>query len=364
MATPDAAQPLGRRLSYAQCWEDWRVLVKALRPGPDDRVLSIASAGCNSLALALQGAHVVALDLSEPQLALCELKLAGGHVPYPRFLILLGLADGDPLDVLAELRQRLSPSARTFWDAHHDLLRQGVLGAGRFERYLALFRRRILPLIHGPERIRELIDAKSPAEQRRFYQQRWHTRRWRWLFRIFFSRRVMARLGRSPEQFSQVEGAVADRILARAEQVLGGMSLDENPYVQWILEGGFRDLEQAHPYLSRQGHAQLPEIAERLQLVHAPLQEHLPACPEGRYTAFNLSNIGEYLPAGAFAQLYGELVRAGRSGAHVAYWNLFVHRQRPVELASCVQAHPLCSADLLRQDRVPFYGAFRLEVLR
>ena len=203
MQRHDAAQALGRRLSYAQCWEDWRVLVKALHPGPHDRVLSIASGGCNSLALALQGAQVVALDLSEPQLALCELKLAGGHVPYPRFLTLLGLAEGDPLDVLAELGPRLTPSARAFWDAHHDLLRQGVLGAGRFERYLALFRRRILPLIHRPAMIRELIDAKSPTEQRRFYKRCWHTRRWRWLFRIFFSRSVgLATRRRSPASCS------------------------------------------------------------------------------------------------------------------------------------------------------------------
>ncbi len=41
---------LAARLGYAQCWEDTRLLRDALRVGPGDRVLSIASAGDNSVA--------------------------------------------------------------------------------------------------------------------------------------------------------------------------------------------------------------------------------------------------------------------------------------------------------------------------
>jgi S-adenosylmethionine-diacylglycerol 3-amino-3-carboxypropyl transferase len=387
VTTGTAATPLASRLSYAQCWEDWRVLGDALAVGPGDRVLSVASAGCNSLALALQGAHVVGIDLSPPQIALCELKLAGGALPYPRFLQLLGLGDGDPLDAYREIEPRLGADTKAFWRAHQDLLvgaamsrgtadgsndaakgrrrpAFGILGAGKFERYLGTFTRRVLPLIHNPRRIQGLIDAKTPAEQRSWHDRRWSTLRWRGLFRVFFSRWVMARLGRSPEQFAQVQGSVAERILARCDAVLGGQDLADNPYVQWILEGAWRSIAVAHPYLTPAGHAGLVEAADRVRWVCASLEDHLPSVAQGHYTAFNLSNIGEYLPAPVWHGLYAHLLHAASPGARVAYWNLFVPRSCPTALEGRVERHPDRSVALLAQDRVPFYGAFVLETVR
>ena len=50
--------------------------LRALRPRPGSRVLSIASAGDNTLALLAEGAEVVAADLSRAQLACLELRCA------------------------------------------------------------------------------------------------------------------------------------------------------------------------------------------------------------------------------------------------------------------------------------------------
>lgn len=364
MTAANAAAPLASRLSYAQCWEDWRVLSDALAVGPGDRVLSVASAGCNSLALALQGAEVVGIDLSPPQIALCELKLAGAALAYPRFLQLLGLGEGDPLDAYREIEPRLGEDCRAYWRAHQEPLAAGVLEAGKFERYLGTFTQRVLPLIHNQRRIHGLIDAKEPAEQRAWHDRHWSSLRWRGLFRVFFSRRVMARLGRSPEQFAQVQGSVADRILARCDAVLGGQDLSDNPYVQWILEGTWRSIAIAHPYLTPAGHAGLAEARERMRWVCASLEEHLPSVPAGHYNATNLSNIGEYLPTPVWHQLYEHLLKAAAPGARIAYWNLFVPRSCPPPLEGRIQRHPERSAALMAQDRVPFYGAFVLETVR
>ena len=55
------AESIERRASfdlirYANCWEDADVLLDALQPKPGDRILSIASAGDNSLSLLASGA--------------------------------------------------------------------------------------------------------------------------------------------------------------------------------------------------------------------------------------------------------------------------------------------------------------------
>ena len=363
MADLDA---LARRISYAQCWEDPGVLVPALQPGPGDHVLSIASAGDNSLALALAGAeHVTALDLSEPQLHLLALKLAGGHLAYEEFLQLLGLLpEGRRVFLYHRAREFLAEDSRRYWDAHEDIIRTGLLSAGKFERYLGSFRRRVLPLVHSREAIEDLRRLDDPAAQRVFFDEVWNNRRWRSLFRVFFSRAVMQRLGRDPAQFAQVQGSVADRLLERAEWVLTTLPIASNPFLQWILTGTYADLERSHPYLSRAAHARLPEIEGRITRVHATLEEHLSSVPAGTYGAFNYSNLFEYVPEDAYTEMLRLTARAGRPGARVGYWNLFVPRSRPDSLAAQLEPDLERAAALSATDRAFFYSAFRLEVVQ
>src|SRR5215207_7900489 len=89
---------------YAQVWEDADVLVDALDVRPDDVVLSIASAGDNALALLSRG------------------------------------------------------PALSFWDAYPTEIAAGIGAAGKFERYFALFRTRVLPLVHRRKKVMRLIE--------------------------------------------------------------------------------------------------------------------------------------------------------------------------------------------------------------
>ena len=67
-----------RSLVYNACWEDPAVDRRALRIGPDDRMLVITSAGCNVLDYALLGPQrIFAVDANPRQSALLELKVAG-----------------------------------------------------------------------------------------------------------------------------------------------------------------------------------------------------------------------------------------------------------------------------------------------
>jgi S-adenosylmethionine-diacylglycerol 3-amino-3-carboxypropyl transferase len=73
-------------LVYAQIWEDPEVDLAALGLGPTDRVVAIASGGCNVMSYLTAGPErVLAVDLNPAHLALLELKLAAArHLPAPR----------------------------------------------------------------------------------------------------------------------------------------------------------------------------------------------------------------------------------------------------------------------------------------
>lgn len=337
------------------------MLCEALQPAGGKRILSIASAGDNSLALLAGGAEVVAVDLSPAQLACVELRCAGfrrlSHEELVRFL---GIAPcADRARTYARLRADLSAQAAVFWDAHPDWILRGIVHAGKFERYFELFRTRVLPLIHGKRAVLELLREKSRAEREAFYAERWDNRRWRWLFRLFFGRFAMGRLGRDPEFFRYVEGSVAERILARTRHALTVLPTHSNPYLRYILTGNF---EGALPrYLRPENHERVRDGLARLVLVRGSVEEAAGAHAGSGFDGFNLSDVFEYLDPATCRRIYGELLFRARRGARFAYWNMLVPRRAPEEHAARVRHLAELSRELLERDLAFFYSAFVVE---
>jgi len=354
------------RIRYAQCWEDAALLEQGLEIGPEDDVLSVLSGGCNSLALVLAGANsVTAVDLSLPQVAVAELKVAGIRaLEYDDFVELIGARESSGRDALYKaVRSGLTEEVARYWDAHADVIEAGVLSSGKFEGYFELFRNRVLPLIHRRSVIEGLLQQRGLDAQRQYYAERWDTWRWRTVFRVFFGRRVMGWLGRDPSFFQYVEGgSVGEAILRRAYHGLTEVPVETNHFLEFILDGRYRDLDNTHRYLSQDGFAALKGgLVDRLRIVHADLWEHVPEQPEDSYSAFNLSDVFEYVSEAAYIGQLDHLMRVARPGARLAYWNMMVPRSRPEALAGRLETFPDRAAELHRGDRAFFYGNFVLE---
>lgn len=344
---------------YANCWEDADVLCKALEPAAGKRILSIASGGDNSFALAAAGASVVAVDLSTAQLAMCELKrTAIRQLDYDALLRFIGvIRDDDRLATYSRLAPALPAEVRAFWDARPREIARGIVHAGKFERYFETFRRRIVPLMHGRAAVRRLLSEKSHAERREFYHTVWNNWRWRLMFRVFFSRRVMGLMGRDPEFFRYVKGSVADRIMQRAEYAFTELTTHDNPYLNFIFTGSFG---AALPrYLERERFADVRAGMDRVELVHGPA--HAVAHARGPFDGYNLSDIFEYLDAPTCASIYGTLFGVARPGARFAYWNMLVPRRRPEAFAQGIKSLTPKASALFACDRAFFYSAFVLE---
>ncbi|HEX2223188.1 MAG TPA: DUF3419 family protein [Thermoanaerobaculia bacterium] len=363
---PERIDPIEHRarfdlIRYANVWEDAELLIAALRPGPGKRFLSIASAGDNSFSLLASGAEVVAVDLSPAQLALVELKaLAIRRLEHRDALAFLGVRPADDrAAVYARLEPELSDRARAFWRERPDGLAAGVIHRGKFESYFRLFREKVLPLVHSRGKVEGLLEEKDAPARREFYARRWDTWRWRLLFRIFFSRFTMGRLGRDPEFFRYVEGSVAERILSRARYALTELPVHANPYVDYILNGNFT---RALPhYLRPEVFPAVRQNLDRLTLHEGPAEEAAERHGGGGFHGFNLSDIFEYLDPATTARVYGRLLAASRPGARFAYWNMLVPRRRPDEYADRVRSLNQESRELFAGDLAFFYSAFVLE---
>ena len=346
---------------YANCWEDADILCDAIQPRSGTRVLSIGSAGDNALALLAEGAEVIAADLSPAQLACIDLRRAAfaslDHEPLLRFL---GVRDAnDRLATFNAIRQELSNECREYWDHNQVDIERGVIHCGKFERYFHTFQRRVLPWVHSRRRIEELIEQRNATERRNFYDSKWDTWRWRGVFRLFFSRFVMGRLGRDPEFFRYVEGSVGDRILERAEFALTELSTHDNPYLDYILFGGFRD--SVPRYLRIENFEKIRSNLHRLTLFHGTIEEAAAKHGTEGFDGYNLSDIFEYLSASQCETVLRALLNHSRPGARFAYWNMLAPRERPEILADSLRPLNRLASELFARDKAFFYSRFVVE---
>jgi S-adenosylmethionine-diacylglycerol 3-amino-3-carboxypropyl transferase len=346
-------------IRYASVWEDADILCEALAPAAaGGRLLSIASAGDNALALlTLDPREVVAVDLSQPQLAALALRVVAFRAMEPPALLeFLGVTPAARrLGTYAAIRTSLPSFARDFWDGHPDVVAGGVIHAGRFERYLRLFRRRVLPLVHSRSRIERLLDQDTLEEQERFYRDEWDTWRWRLVFRLFFGRFVMGRLGRDPAFFDHVEGSVGDRILARTRHALTAIPVRTNPYLTYIMTGNYAP--HALPRYLRAEH--VPVIRERLDRL--TMVRGAAEAVDGPFHGFNLSDIFEYMSETAHENVFSALVAHAAPGARLAYWNMLAPRGPAAAVADRIRPLEDLARALHARDQAWFYQAFHVD---
>ncbi|MEY3300335.1 MAG: hypothetical protein RLZZ597_3595 [Cyanobacteriota bacterium] len=361
-------------LRYAQCWEDADILLEALAVQPHHTCLSIASGSDNTLALLSRGPQrVVAVDLSPAQIACLELKVVAFRcLSYPEMLMLLGARNPEVKSpavrsqgaqrtlgsfrsqLYQRCRKELSPSAREFWDHRPQAIAQGILHSGKFERYLALFRRGVLPLVHSPQVWRPIFKGLSPVEREAWYTEQWDSWRWRWLFRAFFSRFTLGHLGTDPEFLRYGDQSLADHLLGRTRYALTTLDPAQNPYLQWIVLGGY---DRVLPYALRPENFE--SIRQNLDCLawHTTSLEDFLAKNQHSIDRFNLSNVFEYMSEPHFQTVLDTLHQHAAPGARMAFWNRLSDRTC---LPNDPHWQPLAdlSTRLHQRDHVFFYKRF------
>ena len=346
---------------YANVWEDATVLAKALQIQKGEKLLSIASAGDNCFYLIKDEPEIaVAVDLSEIQLYVVELKKAAiKYLDYPDVLALFGFRKNNKRNDLYQLiKSKLPSDARAYWDTKTEVIQHGLLHDGKFEKYFQTFSKKVLPFIHSQEITRELFKNKSASAQKEFYDTKWNTWRWRALFKVFFSKRIMGWLGRDPEFLKQVEINVGDFIFNQAEKQLSSQLTHSNHMLRYNLTGSFDDL--LPEYLQEEHYDSIKKNIDCVVCFKGYAQEA--SAKYGNFDAMNLSNIFEYMDQKIFKESGRAFINISNPGARIAYWNLMVPRRLSKEYSELTFLESM-SKDLMQIDKGFYYSQFVVEKL-
>ena len=314
-------------IRYSQCWEDTEVLLESLNIQENDICFGILSAGDNVFSmLAENPKKVVALDISFPQIALAKLKKeVFNSLSYEEMLEFMGVMKSDKrIEIYDRIKENLDKEVKEYWDFNKEAIQKGIIHAGKFEKFFKIFREKILPFVHSKKRIEKLLEKKSRQERIEYYDKYWNNFRWKLMFKLFFSKYIVGKLGRDKKFFRYAEKNISEEMKERSRYALCEQNPYENPYINYILTGNYR--KDCLPYfLRKENFDKIRKNLHKVEILQSSVEEYLDQI-DFKINKFNLSDIFEYMSAENYSKLMGKIYDNAEDNALLAYWNLIVER--------------------------------------
>ena len=355
-------------LIFTLSWEDPALDVEALRVNSNTRIATVASGWCNALTFLLHDpAFVYAFYYNLTHVWTLQLKAAAFRtLDHAAVLELFGVRESNRRRTLVETAvQELSPEARQYWLGREDLVQQGLLGLGRYERFVRAFRT-LLRLIQGRRRIEALFDERDQQARVEFFENKWNSWAWRLLFKAFFNKAVLSRRGLSPEYFTFDDGSTsfADSFARRTRHALTELSVRDNPFLAQYTRGAYLDEEHLPDYLRKENFDLLRSRLDRLVLEQNDVRSLVERFGPSAFDGICLSNVFELMSEAETQDILQKLASCLVPGGRMTLRNLMIPRAVEGELArQLVRDEPLSRA-LLFKDRSFVYRSFQVYTYR
>ena len=368
-------------LVYPQIWEDPDVDLKALEIAPGQRIVAIASGGCNVLSyLTADPAAIVAVDLNRAHVALTRLKLAAARqLPnWDTFYRFFGAAD-EKANIVAYrrfLREAIDEETRRYWEGRSGLFRRkrvtmfsrdfyqhGLLG-------MSIGAAHLLSRAYGVDP-KAMIAARSLEEQRSIFGTALAPLFDKRLVRWATSKRLsLYGLGIPPAQYEALAssggGDMAAVLKQRLERLACGFALTEN-YFAWQAFGrGYADdlAGPLPPYLRREHFEVIRDRAERVTVVNRSVTEELGVRPPASVDGYVLLDAQDWMTDAQLTALWREITRTARPGARVVFRTAAEPTLLPGRVDGAILSRWTYEAERSRaleaEDRSAIYGGFHL----
>lgn len=349
-----------QKLLFTQNWEDPALDKQALAIKSGDKILTITSGGCNTLGFLIDDPETIyAIDINGSQNWLMELKMACFRkLSHTEMLQFLGLQPSDDRTaVYATLRPDLSTEAQIFWDAKMGIIKKGFLAQGRFEKFVKIAGK-MVKVIQGKKRVKNLMQDKSLEEQQRYYDETWDTSRMRFIFNLLFNKRILARRGLKADYFHFDDGSksFAENFYRRLRKALRDIPIKGNYFASMYIFGKYRRLDEVPEYLLPEHFEVIKSRLDRIELHVEDAKKWLANMPENSINCFALSNICELMSLEDTEKLFREVIRTSSPHGRIIFRNLMVPREVPESLQNSIQKDEALSKTLLANDRSFVYS--------
>jgi len=371
-----------RGFVYNQIWEDPAVDIEALILGPEHRLITIASGGCNVLNyLTANPSRIIAVDLNPNHIALTKLKLqALEHLPdYDSFFRFFGVAKDKANSRAFDnfLAQRLDQETRRYWERRiplrgrrinmfaRNLYRYGLLG-----RFIGVLH--TVAKLHG-KHLPDILAARNIEEQRVVFERTiaplFDNRLVRFLSRMPVS---YYGLGIPPAQYDELVASAHDgnpvtTLRERVKRLACDFPIADNYFAWQAFSRGY-DIEgrtAVPPYLREENYEAIKGRAKSVEVHHASMTDFLAEQPARSLHRYVLLDAQDWMTAEQMTALWTQIDRtANETDARVIFRTAGAESPLPQKLPEALLAGWTYLEEQSKQfharDRSSIYGGFHV----
>jgi S-adenosylmethionine-diacylglycerol 3-amino-3-carboxypropyl transferase len=371
-------------LVYPQIWEDPVVDMDARCLGRSDRLIVIASGGCNVASyLVAQPQQIIAVDLNASHVALNRLKLTAiqylpSYAALYRFFA--GAADTKNVDAYDRiLASHLDAQSRAYWEQrdwlgrrHITRFARGFYSYGLLGHFIGFVH--ALSRLHG-FKIDKILKAKTQDEQIAIFEKDIAPLFDRWLIRSLAGQPAsLYGLGIPPAQYRALAGdhreGMVGALRERVRRLACDYPLTEN-YFAWQAFGRAYSTASEGPlppYLLQANYERIRAAAERVEVIQISMTKQLASMPADSMDCYVLLDAQDWMNDADLNALWAQITRTARPGARVIFRTAANELLLPGRVADETLRHwarnDARSEALHARDRSAIYGAFHLYELK
>lgn len=348
------------KLVFTHNWEDPLSDLHALKIKPNDTVVAITSGGCNVFGFLLNDPKTIySIDINLAQSYVIQLKIAAiKALEFDEFIAFSGLVSHPDRNILFnKVKTYLSPEASTFWQGNKKIIANGFIMNGKYEVFVK-FAGKFLKLLQGKKRVNGLFNAKSQEEQEHYFDEVWDTKRFKYLFKILFNKRMLAKRGLVADYFHFDDGSTsfAQSFYNRSKKAFRDLPIKGNYFVSLYLLGKYMHPEEVPDYLKRENYDIIKSRVDRIKIFTSDAQGWLDSMKDESIDCFALSNICELMSEDETKRLFSSVKRTARSKARVIFRNLMIPREVPEDMTKHIVKDEELSKFIYDNDRSFVYG--------
>ncbi len=348
------------KLVFTHNWEDPQSDIEALKIKSKDALLAITSGGCNVLGFLLFDPEIIySIDINPAQSYLLELKIAAiKSLDFAEFISFAGLKEHeDRLILYKKIKPLLNKEALEYWDRNEKVLSHGFIMSGKYERFIKLAGK-FLNLLQGRKRVLGLFKEKTKEEQEIYFDNVWNTKRFHYLFKILFNKRMLAKRGLATDYFHFDDGSksFAESFYNRSKKAFRNIPVKGNYFLSLYLLGKYSNVNEVPAYLKKENFELIKSRIDRIKIITAEAQDWLDSMPADSIDCFALSNICELMSEKDTTRLFTAVHRTARKSARVIFRNLMIPREVPDLLQEYIVKDEQLSRNIYENDRSFVYG--------
>lgn len=347
-------------LVFTHSWEDPTIDSQVLKIQENNVVLAITSGGCNVLGfLLLNPAIIYSIDINPTQSFLLELKIAGiKGLNFDEFICFAGLNNHyNRVELFNKIKTKLGDDARVFWIENIKTVSKGFIMNGKYERFIK-FGGKLLNLLQGRKRVGGLFKEKTIEEQQLYFDTVWNTNRFKYIFKILFNKRMLAKRGLVADYFYFDDGSssFAESFYNRSKKAFRNLPIKGNYFLSLYLLGKYRNSEEVPDYLKHENFDIIKSRIHKIKIITIDAQSWLNSMDNESIDCFALSNICELMSKKETNQLFAGVYRTGKSKSRIIFRNLMIPRDVPDELKEGIIEDKVQSKFSYENDRSFVYG--------